>query len=125
MEGINLYVINIVFASNVSGVNRYISNLLEGLKHYSFIQVYQIQLIQSSTVLFYHEGKKENYTDIIIPFPQNCNEIIRERYWLNKYNEYVFSLIQHLFENKSNCIIHIHTLNLIALASYIKKKVSM
>jgi hypothetical protein len=124
MEAINLYVINLVFANSFSGVNRYTSNLLEGLKHYSSIRVYQIQLIQSSAVLFYREEKRENYTDIIIPFPQNCDEIIGERYWLDKYNEYVFSLIQHLFENKSNCIIHIHTLNLIALASYIKKKIS-
>jgi glycosyltransferase involved in cell wall biosynthesis len=122
MEEISLYIIDIAFSNNTSGVNRYISNLLEGLRDYPFIRVYQIQLIQSSFVLFYKEEDKENYKNVIIPFPQQSNEVISERYWLQKYNEYAFSLISHLFENKSNRIIHINTLNLIALASYIKSQ---
>lgn len=59
---------------------------------------------------------------VTIPLPQQKNEIIGERYWFQKYNEYAFSLIRHLFEDKPNRILHIHTLNLIALASYIKSR---
>lgn len=58
---------------------------------------------------------------MIIPAPQIMNEILQEPYWNQKYNEVVFHLIKHFFENKKRLLIHIHTLNLIDLALIIKK----
>jgi glycosyltransferase involved in cell wall biosynthesis len=124
MRRINLYLIDISNENNTSGVDRYVNTLLQGLIHYSFIQVYRIRLVRDNTILFHKEEKKNNYIQITIPLPQQSSEIIDERYWFQKYNEYVFSLIRHLFENKPNCIIHIHTLNLIAFALYIKSQIS-
>jgi len=121
MEEINLYLLDMSHEHNTSGVDRYVSTFLTGLENYPFIRVYRIQLLKGAT-LFPKEEKKKNYTQVIIPLPQQTNEIIGERYWFQKYNEQVFLLIRHLFENKSNRIIHIHTLNLIALASYINSR---
>ncbi|HMM16928.1 MAG TPA: glycosyltransferase family 4 protein [Petrimonas sp.] len=53
--------------------------------------------------------------------PQQYNTIIAERFWIRKYNEQVYRLTKHLFEGKENCIIHLHTLNLIDLAVYIRE----
>jgi glycosyltransferase involved in cell wall biosynthesis len=106
---------------NASGVDRYINMLLYGLENYPFIQVYRIRFL-AGRILFHQEEKKKNHTHVIIPMPQQTGEIISERYWFRKYDEHVFQLIRHLFENKPNRIIHIHTLNLISLASYIKSQ---
>jgi glycosyltransferase involved in cell wall biosynthesis len=123
MDEINLFIIDISSMANTSGVNRYITTLLKDIKNYSFIHICQIQFIQNAPILFHKEEITEHYINVTIPYPQQSNEIISERYWFQKYSEQVFSIIQHLFENKINCIIHIHTLNLIALALYIKNQI--
>jgi glycosyltransferase involved in cell wall biosynthesis len=124
MDMINLYIMDISSESNTSGVNRYLSLFTDQLKESAFIHVFQIKFLINSSTLFYQEKERANYTEVIIPLPQQTQEIINERYWFQKYNEYVFSLTKHLFENKSTCIIHIHTLNLIALATYIQTQIS-
>ncbi|GHV27195.1 glycosyl transferase [Bacteroidia bacterium] len=123
MKEINLYLLDISNEGNTSGVDRCLNTYLTGLKNYPFIRVVRIQLLRGKSVFLWKEEQRENYTSVVIPIPQQSDAIIGERYWFQKYNEYVFSLTKHLFENKSNCIIHIHTLNLIALASYIKTQV--
>jgi len=122
MKEINLYLLDMSNKHNTSGVDRYLSTLLTGLENYPFVHVYRIQLIKGDAILFHIERKKKNYTQVIIPLPQQTDEIINQRYWFQKYNEQIFCFIRHLFENKPNRIIHIHTLNLIALASYINSQ---
>lgn len=124
MDEINVYLMDLSLEGNASGVSRYLSILTSHLKGRENIHVYRIKFFGGRSVLFYQENKKENHTEIVVPLPQDMNEIIGERYWFQKYNEYAFSLIRHLFENKSNRIIHIHTLNLIALASFIKTQLT-
>ena len=122
MNEINLYLLDMTNEANTSGVDRHINSLLKGFENYPSIRVYRIKFTVGN-ILFYKEEKKRNYTQVTIPIPQQSNEIIGERYWLGKYNEQVFRLVRHLFEDKPNRIIHIHTLNLIALASYIKAQI--
>jgi glycosyltransferase involved in cell wall biosynthesis len=125
MNEINVYLMDLSFEGNTSGVNRYLSIFTDHLiKSCKNTHVYRIKLFGGRSVLFYQENETESCTEIIIPLPQQAKEIIGERYWLQKYNAYAFSLIRHLFENKPNRIIHIHTLNLIALATYIKSQFS-
>lgn len=121
MNEINLYLLDISNEHNTSGVDRYVNTLLTGLEKYPYIHVCRIQLLRGA-LLFHREEKKENHTQIIIPMPQQMDEIIGERHWFQKYNEQVFTLIRPFFENKPNRIIHIHTLNLISLAAYIKSQ---
>ncbi|MDR0505278.1 MAG: glycosyltransferase family 4 protein [Dysgonamonadaceae bacterium] len=122
MNEINLYLLDMSYENNTSGVDRYIGSLLAGLENFPFIHVYRI-LFLSGNILFHKEEKRKNYTQAVIPMPQQSDEIIGERYWFQKYNEQFFPLVKHLFENKPNRIIHIHTLNLIAPALYINSQI--
>ncbi|MEA5046943.1 MAG: hypothetical protein VB075_20550 [Petrimonas sp.] len=121
MSIINLYLIDMSHASNTSGVDRHVSTLISGLQDVANIQVYWIHLRNDGTLLFPKEEKIGHYVKYSIPLPQQYNTIIAERFWIRKYNEQVYRLIKHLFEGKENCIIHLHTLNLIDLAVYIRE----
>ncbi len=121
MSIINLYLIDMSHASNTSGVDRHVSTLIGGLRDVADIQVYWIHLRNDNTLLFPKEEKIGHYTKYSIPLPQQYNTIIAERFWIRKYNEQVYRLTKHLFEGKENCIIHLHTLNLIDLAVYIRE----
>lgn len=121
MSIINLYLIDISHASNTSGVDRYVSMLISGLQDVADINVHWIHLRNDNALLFPKEEKATRCTKFSIPLPQQYNTIITERFWIQKYNEQVYRLIKHLFERKENCIIHLHTLNLIDLAVYIRE----
>lgn len=118
---INLYLIDISHATNTSGVDRYVSTLINGLRNVADLQVHWIHLRNDDRLLFPKEEKIGHYTKYSIPMPQHYNTIIGERFWIRKYNEQVYRLTKHLFEGKENCIIHLHTLNLIDLAVYIRE----
>ena len=120
---INLFLIDMSHADNTSGVDRHISMLLKGLKAYPFIRVHWIHLLHGGEILFYREEYHESYTKMTIPLPQQFNEIIVERFWIRQYNEQVFRLTEHLFKGKKNCILHLHTLNLIDLAVFIREQI--
>lgn len=121
MSLINLYLIDISHATNTSGVDRYVSTLINGLRNVVDVQVHWIHLRNDDRLLFPKEEKIGHYTKYSIPMPQQYNTIIAERFWIRKYNEQVYRLTKHLFEGKENCIIHLHTLNLIDLAVYIRE----
>lgn len=121
MSKINLYLIDISHASNTSGVDRYVSTLIGGLRGIAEIQVYWIHLRNDDTLLFPKEEKIGHYIKYSIPMPQQYSTIIAERFWIRKYNEQVYRLTKHLFDGKENGIIHLHTLNLIDLAVYIRE----
>ncbi|MDL2223481.1 glycosyltransferase family 4 protein [Bacteroidales bacterium OttesenSCG-928-M11] len=123
MKPINLYILNIGNATATSGVDRYLNVLLNELKNYSSdIHIYKIELIRDRSLIFHEQIEKEGYIEINIPFPINHDEIIGERYWMRKYNEYVYELIKNIFDKDKLAIIHLHTLNLIDLALYIKSQ---
>lgn len=124
MSSINLYLMDMSHAANTSGVDRYMSTLIGGLRKYPEIKLHWIHLRNDDKLLFPKEEKIEHYVKYSIPMPQQYNTIIAERYWIRKYNEQVYRLTKHLFEGKENCIIHLHTLNLIDLAVYIREQIS-
>ena len=121
-SAINLFLMDITHASNTSGVDRHVSTLIGGLQNYAHIRVHCIHLTDDEKLLFPKEEKIDHYVKISIPLPQQYNTIIAERFWIRKYNEQVYRLTKHLFEGKENCIIHLHTLNLIDLAVYIRER---
>lgn len=123
MESLNLYIVDMSLAGNTSGVDRYISTLLKGLEGYPFINAHWIHLCLDDTILFHTEELYTNYTKITIPLPQQYHEIINERYWIRKYNEQIYRISKHLFHNKQNCILHLHTLNLIDFANYVREQI--
>lgn len=110
-------------SNNTSGVDRYIGVLLKGLEAYPFIHVHWIHLRYDTGILFHCEIQSTSYLKMIIPLPQHLSGIINEVFWVQKYNEQVYRLVKHLFEKKQNCILHLHTLNLIDLAIYIRERI--
>lgn len=124
MNTLNLYLMNISHAGNTSGVDRYIDTLINGLKNYPYIHVVWIHLLKDDAVLFPTEDKMANYIKMTLPVPQQYDMVIGEPFWMRKYNEQVYRLIKHLFHDKVNNIIHLHTLNLIDLAVYIREQTS-
>lgn len=123
MKAINLYIIDMTDSGNTSGVDRYVSTLLKGLEAYPFIRTHWIHLRHDPSILFHSEEQTEFYIKITIPLPQQLSEIINEVFWIKKYNEQVYRLVKHLFEGKQNCVLHLHTLNLIDLAVYIRGQI--
>lgn len=119
---INLFLVDISHASNTSGVDRHVSTLIGGLRNYAHIRVHWIHLTDDKKLQFPQEESIDHYVKISVPLPQYYNTIIAERFWIRKYNEQVYRLTKHLFEGKENCIIHLHTLNLIDLAVYIREQ---
>lgn len=109
-------------AANTSGVDRYIGTLIGGLRNFLEIKTHWIHLRNDNTLLFPKEETTRHYIKCTIPLPQQYHTIISERFWLRKYNEQVYRLTKHLFDRKKNCIIHLHTLNLIDLAVYIREQ---
>lgn len=122
MKPINLFLMDMSHAGNTSGVDRYMGIVLKGLEDYPFIHIHWIHLRHDASTLFHFEEQTPFYTKITIPLPQQFNEIIAEKFWIDKYNEQIFRVIAHLFKDKDNCIIHIHTLNLIDLAIFIRRQ---
>lgn len=120
-SNINLYLINMSQAINTSGVDRYVDTLIHGLQSYTEIKVHWIHFRNDNELLFPKEEQTDQYIKYTIPLPQQYNTIIAEQFWIRKYNEQVYRLTKHLFDNKENCIIHLHTLNLIDLAIYIRE----
>lgn len=116
-----LYLIDMSHAGNTSGVDRYISTLLRGLRGIPHLDICWIHLRHDNELLFSKEEQMEYYTKITIPLPQDYDAIIAEKYWIKRYNQQILRLTRHLFEGRDNCVLHLHTLNLIDLALLIKE----
>ncbi len=120
---INLFLIDMTNARSTNGVDRYLSCLTNGLKCYPDIKVHWINLVYDRGLLFHRIGQTECCLKIVIPLPQQEQEIIDEPFWMEKYSSVVYDIVASLFKGKENILIHTHTLNLIDLADYIKKRI--
>lgn len=110
------------FADNTSGVDRYIRMLIKGLEAYPDIDIFRINLLYDDSLLLHRKIRRDSHTEVTIPIPRNYEPIISDKYRLAQYNEQVFRIIAPLFNDKGRNIVHIHTLNLIDLAMYIKER---
>lgn len=122
MTGINLYVLDISSPNSISGVDRHIEKLIMGLSSFEHIRIYRVQLVFNSSMIMHREEDKGSYKQITFPLPLNYNEIIKERYWMHKYNKHILHIMKSIFAVKQNRILHLHTLNLIDLALLIKRE---
>lgn len=117
-----IFLMNMSHTNNTSGVDRYIETLLRGLfSHRERFDLYWICLVNDPGKIISETVKCDCCTKIIIPLPQYYKGIIVSKYFMNIYCEHIFRMIRHLFDNRSENILHIHTLNLIDLALLIKK----
>ena len=122
MKSTNLYLFNITDIKNTNGVDRYVRCLLSGLvTHQQFHKVYHICFVFRDQRFLKHVVEHTGYTEIRIPLPEQFRNLIDKSYWLQQYNDYLYHSIVHLFDDAYTSIIHIHTLNLIDLAWFIKR----
>lgn len=122
MNRINLYLADLSDPDHTTGVDRYISVLINGLKSYPHIRVHWIHLCAGQNLLIPKQEDTRHCTKITIPLPQAFKTIVAQQFWVQRYNEQVYRLIRHLFQDAPNAIVHIHTLNLIDLARYIREQ---
>lgn len=120
-QRINLFTIEITNSVNTSGVNRYLSCLVKGLKEYKHISFTWISLMNDRNLIFHKHEKFDSYDKITIPIPQFYDGIMSDMFWAGKYSECVYDIVAPYLENKNNVIIHTNTLNLIDLSNCIKR----
>ena len=122
MKSTNLYLLNITDTKNTNGVDRYVRCLLSGLAtHQQFHKIYHICFVFRDQRFLRYDVEHTGYTEIRIPLPEQFRNLIDKSYWLQQYNDYLYQSIAHLFDDTYTSIIHIHTLNLIDLACFIKQ----
>lgn len=121
MKTINLFLTDMNVSGNTSGVDRYLSVLMDGLKHYPHVNVCRINFRHDPERLLYSETEKDGYREVVIPMPVSPDEMISKEFWTDRYNAVAYHITQHLFEGKENILFHLHTLNLMDFALTVKK----
>ena len=112
-------------AHNTTGVDRYVNTLINALKNIPTIQLYWVCFCNDNNLLLHQEMVMDGYVKYIVPLPQDYMNIIKTPFWMNKYNKHVYRIISHLFVDKEQIVIHLHTLNLINLALYINQYIDV
>ena len=124
MERINLFLLDLSYKNMTNGVDRYVDILFNAMKDYPQFRVHWIHFVSDDTVLWHRKEHDGDAVKVTIPWPQQVDEILLEKFWSQKYNRQAFRIVEPLFEGKSNCILHVHILNLIDFALEVKKHVS-
>ncbi len=124
MKPVDLFLMDMTNFGNTSGVDRYLEVLIKGLQRVPSVRLHRIQLIEGGDRLFVRRVRlPEGGVFVQIPLPRCLSEILTKSFWTRKYNEQVYRLIHDLFEGKERIIFHLHTLNLIDLACYVRERV--
>ena len=121
MKTINLFLTDMNVSGNTSGVDRYLSVLMDGLKRYPHVSVCRINFRHDPERLLCSETEKNGYREVVIPMPLSPDEMISKEFWTDRYNAHVYHITRHLFEGKENVVFHLHTLNLMDFALTVKK----
>lgn len=109
-------------ASAVSGVDRYMEMLMEYLDCHieslklSVLRICLISDSQRLKVELVETGLKTLY----IPLPCYIEGIIGEAFWMKRYGEQVLRIALDHLDPRLQTVIHIHTLNLIDIATRLK-----
>ena len=123
MEPIHVFLMDMTWDDNTSGVDRYLEMLTEGLRAHPDICVHRLQLLSSQSQLFVRRKTfPDGGTFTQVPLPRFMSEMLEKSYWSTQYNAQVYRLVRDLFDGKRRCILHLHTLNLIDLAVYIRDR---
>lgn len=109
-------------ANATSGVDRYMEMLISGLISHGGIRLLWLHLVNDPDLLLYRREEHEGYTKVTYPLPLQYSEIIQEPYWIKQYNREIYRLSEPFLHAFSPCVIHLHTLNLIDLAIYLRER---
>lgn len=123
MERINLFLLDLSYKNTTNGVDRYVGILFDALKAHPLFRVHWIHFVCDDTVILHRTEQDGKAVKVTVPWPQQADEILLEKFWTQKYNQQAFRIVEPLFVEKNNCILHVHILNLIDFALEVKKHV--
>lgn len=123
MNPIHLYIMSMSGSGTVSGVDRYVDELAQGMSMKPDMRVVLLKFRRDKKHIFIRQEEKNGYVRITVPLPVNLSEIISQPYWMGKYCKHVFELLKEEFQNKERCVLHLNTLNLIDFALYVKSRI--
>lgn len=109
-------------ASNTSGVDRYIESLLKGLTRVGTYEVIWLSLRNDPQLFIHKKEKGDGYKKIIIPLPEQRDQIISAQFWCEQYYRVIMEITSRYISLYSVSIVHIHTLNLIDIALMMKEE---
>ncbi len=109
-------------SAGYSGVNRYLQCLSTGLKYKNNYKLYWIHLLSSKELILHRIEYLKNMIKITIPLPEDADNIITYKYFMNIYCDVIWKIVSKHFTKEDFLILHLHTLNTITLALKIKEE---
>ncbi len=119
---LNIVLMDMSHANATSGVDRYMEMLVSGLVSHDGIHIVWLHLVNDPSLLLCKKEEHGGYTKVTCPLPLQYSEIIQEPYWIKQYNREIYRLAESILREFSPCVIHLHTLNLIDLAIYLRER---
>lgn len=93
MNPIHLYIMSMSGSGTVSGVDRYVDELAQGMSMKPDMRVVLLKFRRDKKHIFIRQEEKNGYVRITVPLPVNLSEIISQPYWMGKYCKHVFELL--------------------------------
>lgn len=110
---IELCCLNISSRGSTTGVDRYLSVLIDGLAKYD-CNILLIEFVYNDSIIFSKYTQHDNYKKLVVPLPQKYSNFLNESYWMEKYFDVaVRKIISFL---KKDMIFHVNSFNLMPLA---------
>ena len=116
---IELCFLNISSRGSTTGVDRYLSVLIDGLAMYD-CDILLIEFVYNDSIIFSKYTQHVNYKKLVVPLPQRYSNFLNESYWMEKYFDVVIRQITSFL--KKDMIFHVNSFNLMPLAIKLKKK---
>lgn len=125
MNRINVCLMEMTHAGNTSGVNRYVETLKTALRTRPDFCVCHLQLEETPALFFPAiTTQADGSWDARIPLPRTLTNLLEATYWMERYNQQIWRIMKQHFFGNAPWLLHIHTLNLIDMALFIKARIA-
>ena len=118
-----MFLMDMSRAGTMNGVTRYLGILAGWLAKRQDYHVTWIRFTWDRQALGTKRIPCDGYTQIRIPLPQDIGRFLGSPRCMQNYSRVVFHLLEEDFEKGGNRILHLHTLNLIDFALYVRQRI--
>ena len=123
MKPLSIYLLSIEYSNHTNGVDRHIEVFMKGLRKLTNIKCIYFAFTSKPNLMFPREYHiNNNCTKVYIPLPHKSNQIFHDPNLLSLYNREVCDVIKDYLVNRECRILHVHTLNMMPFALYVKSK---
>ena len=112
-----------ICAGMMNGVTRYLDVLTKYLAEIPVVRVTWIRFAWDKKLLGIRRKSHNGFTQVTVPLPQETNRLLGNSGCMLDYNRIAFHLLEKNLTQPGNCILHIHTLNLIDFALYVRERI--